>query len=380
MTDFGKWWNDPKKHVKRRDYWLPHLKGLRAKFEGVREPRYFTLCARSMIDVFMLVSEKILKLDPEGHSIPSVHFCEIDQEQFTEIQDMIAVENAGLFGALENVFLFKDDVFTGQYPTLESIEVALEDEHLQEDYEKVDKLLLKRSHLKIVETFPYDFMNLDFCDYYYPAPPDMLRINETISKVLDWQRRRGDDAAVKDGIEVGDFLLAVTCRHDDEGFPKEAQERLAALIKQNCDTSPDYKDRVNALKGGVDIAAWAKKDKQDFFLAGWPKDIAHSAKQHGWSTTILDYIFYDRVGDSGKTYVMACLIARFSRSKAKPEYLPAALHALDPAKRIKIKEVDLDSKDGQTLMVDLTNIVALRNEQARRKNVVELPDPNTKPE
>ena len=40
MTDFGKWWNDPKKHRKRRDHWLPHLKGLRKKLDGVRDPRY----------------------------------------------------------------------------------------------------------------------------------------------------------------------------------------------------------------------------------------------------------------------------------------------------------------------------------------------------
>src|ERR1700731_5409158 len=98
MPDFGKWWNDPKKHRKRRDHWLPHLKGLRKKFEGIRDPRYFTLCARSMIDVFMLVNEKILRLDPEGYSIPSVRFCESDEEQFPEIMDLIAVENAGALG------------------------------------------------------------------------------------------------------------------------------------------------------------------------------------------------------------------------------------------------------------------------------------------
>jgi hypothetical protein len=323
----------------------------------------------------MLVRAKVLRVDPEGYSIPSVRFCEVDEEQFVEIQDMIAVENAGVFGELEKVFLFKDDDFTGQFPTLDSIESALEDEHLLDDYSKIDKLLLKRSYMQVIETFPYDFMNLDFCDYYYPAPPDMLRINETIKRVLDWQRRRGDDDAVKDGVEVEDFLLAVTCRHDDAGFPKPAQERLAALIKQNCDTFSDYKARVEKLKGTVKIADWANKETQDFFLAGWPKDIAHSAKEFGWSTTILDYVFYDRTGDSGKTYLMACLIARFSRSKTKPEYLPAALHALDPENRIKIAEIDPASDVGKKLLLDLAEIVAIRNEQAQRKGVVELPDP-----
>jgi hypothetical protein len=374
MPDFGKWWNDPKKHRKRRDHWLPHLKGLRKKFEGVRDPRYFTLCARSMIDVFMLVSEKILRLDPEGYSIPSVRFCEMDQEQFTEIKDLIAVENAGFLGELEKVVLFEDDDFTAQCPTLTSITEKLEDEHIQDDYTKIDRLQLKRSHLQVMASFPYDFMNLDFCDYYYPDPPDMLRINETLRKVLDWQRRLGDDDRLPDGVRVEDFVLAVTCRHDGE-FPKAAEDRLAALIAENCKDWPDYNDRVAAIHGSAKISEWARKDKQDFFFAGWPKDIAYSAKELGWSMTILDYVYYSRTGDQGNTYVMACLVARFSRAKAKPEYLPAALHALERSNRILIDDVDPQSADGQSLLSNLVEIVNLRNEQARRKHVAELPDP-----
>ncbi len=374
MTDFGRWWNDPKKHCKRRDYWLPHLRGVREKLEGVREPRYFTLCARSMIDVFMLLHENILKLDQDGYSIPSVRFCEVDAEQYTEIKDLLAVENAGTLGELEKVVLFQDDDFTAQCPTLASIATKLEDEHLQDDYAKIDRLTLKRSHLNVMASFPYDFMNLDFCDYYYPDPPDMLRINETVKKVLEWQRRRGDDFNVPDGVEIGDFVLAVTCRHDGE-FPKAAEDRLSALIEDNCEASPPYKEQVIARRGGNKISDWAKKDQLDFFFAGWPKDIAHSAKDLGWSMTILDYVYYSRVGDSGKPYTMACLIARFSRARGKPVYLPAALRALDPKSRILIGEIDLESNYGKALLSNLAAIVELRNEQARRKQVVELPKP-----
>ena len=331
-----------------------------------------TLCARSMIDVFMLVSEKILKLDQEGYSIPSVRFCEVDEEQYTEIKDLLAVESAGILGKLEKVLLFQDNDFTAQCPTLDSIATRLEDENL--DYEQIDQLMLKRSNINVMKSFPYDFMNLDFCDYYYPDPPDMLRINETIKKVLDWQRRRGDDFYVAEGVEVDDFILAVTCRYDTL-FPQAAEDRLAALIAENCQIFPEYKARVVDIKGSTKISEWAKKDKQDFFFAGWPKDVAHSAKELGWSMTILDYVYYARTGDSGKPYIMACFVARFSRAKSRPEYLPAALHALEPSKRILIDEVDLQSDEGKKLMSDLATIVDLRNEQARRKQVVELPRP-----
>ena len=120
---------------------------------------------------------------------------------------------------------------------------------------------------------------------------------------------------------------------------------------------------------------WAKNDKQDFFFAGWPKDIAFSAKEFGWSMTILDYVYYMREGDSGMKYVMACLVARFHRANSRPEYLPAALHALEPGNRILIEEIDVNSEEGKALLANLGKVVGLRNEQARRKSVVELPSP-----
>ena len=67
--------------------------------------------------------------------------------------------------------MFQDDDFTSQFPTLESISVQLENENLQSEGEKVDRLQLKRNHFHVKASFPYDFINLDFCDYYYPKPP-----------------------------------------------------------------------------------------------------------------------------------------------------------------------------------------------------------------
>src|SRR6202021_1800649 len=207
MPEFDKWWNDLKKHWKRLQHWLPHWKALAMRIGDDRPIRYFTLCARSMIDVFMLVGEGLLKIDPENYSISRVQFCECDQEQFAEIREMIAREDAGFFGQLENVVLFKEDDFTAQFPTLESISLKLEDEGLE--LEKLDRLLLKRTHFNVRSSFPYDFINLDFCQYYYPHPPGMLRVNETVDRILDWQRRLSDDG---ENGNLQEFFLPSTCR------------------------------------------------------------------------------------------------------------------------------------------------------------------------
>jgi hypothetical protein len=282
-----------------------------------------------MIDVFMLVRESIIKLDLENYSIPSIQFCECDAEQFAEIKDLIAKEDAGVFGRLEEVVLFRDDDFTAECPTLASIAAELEDERLQEDYERIDRLQLERTHIATMASFPYDFINLDFCDYYYPEPPDMLRINETVKRVLDWQRRSSEDGQ---NVQVDEFVLAVTCRHDDN-VPKSAEDRLVALVKDNCATSDYYKEQLVKTRGTDEIQTWLGTNRRDFFFAGWPKDIGRCGKEYGWTMDILNYVYYERLGDHNNTYVIACLVARFKRSKTNPDYLKAALHALDAGNR-----------------------------------------------
>ena len=371
MSEFDKWWNDTKKHRKRLDHWLPHWRELAAGIGEERRVRYFTLCAKSMIDVFMLVKEGLLQIDPENYSIGSVQFCECHQEQFVEIKDLIAREDAGFLGQLEEVVLFKDDDFTAQFPTLESIAAKLEDESLQADYGKIDQLQLKRTFLNIKSSFPYDFVNLDFCEYYYPNPPGMLRINDTVERILDWQRRSSDDG---EDVQLSEFILAVTCRHDAE-FPLEAEARLLELIRTNCTAWPQYKEQIERICGVAGIEEWVENNKEGFFFAGWPKDIARAAREYGWAMKILDYVYYRRMGDEDNPYIITCLVARFSRTNQMPNYFPTALFALREENRKLIKDIDRDSPEGQQLLGHLAEIVAVRNEQAQRMQRPQLPDP-----
>jgi hypothetical protein len=238
---------------------------------------------------------------------------------------------------------------------------------------QVKQLKLKRTHLNIKASFPYDCINLDFCGYYYPPnfPPGMLRINETVEKILEWQFMPGGAASE---VTVDDFILTVTCRHGHE-FPPQATARLKNLIKNNCRNHATYKKAFEKSRNNTSVDAWARKSPEDFFLAGWPKDIASSARDRGWKTEILDYVIYRRKGYKNAPYAIACLVLKFSRVNRRPEYLPAALHALDLKNRIYIQEISRKSAEGQKLVRDLTEIVAIRNRQARAKSREELPDP-----
>lgn len=318
-----------------------------------------------MIDVFMLVKEGILFRDPENNAISSVKFCECELEHFAEIKELIAREDAGFFGRLEEVVLFSDDNFSGQFPNKDSISEALEDEGLSD--EQRDKLQLKRTFFDVQASFPYDYINLDFCDYYYPIP-DMLKINRTLERVFEWQSRTDDQTL------IDDFVIAVTCRHDNS-FPKQAHERLANLIQANCNSSSAYKNQILATRKVQNVADWIKADKEDLFFAGWPKDIASTAKQAGWSMTILEYLYYRRNDSDGTPYIITCLVARFTRPRPLPSYLPAAFYALDKTKRTLIEDVDRTTPEGIVVIDHLKEIVEIRNEQARRVHREELPAP-----
>ena len=297
----------------------------------------------------------------------------MESEQFTEIRDLISKEDTGFLGRLEDLVLFEEDDFTAQFPTLGSISHALEDERRQDDYIQIDRLQLKRDHFNLRSSFPYDYINLDFCQYYYPIPPGMLRINKTVERLLDWQKRPSEDG---DKIQLEDFVLAVTCRHDAD-FPEEAEARLTELIRENCTTSCEYKERLKDFRGGERIEDWVRQNKQDFFFAGWPKDIARTAMNSGWAMEILEYVYYQRTGDEQNPYIIACLIAKFWRDDLATSYVPTALFALSKENRKLIGDIDRNSRAGKEVIENLRGVVTIRNEQARRKLRPELPDPDS---
>ena len=282
---------------------------------------------------------------------------------------MIGREDAGFLGRLEDVALFADDDFTGQYPSIDDVSRKLEEEEAL-DVRDVARLKLKRTHLNVRASFPYDCVNLDFCQYYYSKPPGMTRINDTVRKILEWQTLPSSNSTVQN---LDEFLLTVTCRHDAQ-FPVEAETRLRNVIKENCARYDAYKGEIDLSRGGS-IDEWSKQNREDFFLAGWPKDIAASAKECGWSTEMLDYVFYRRENDEGESYAIICLVLKFLRSGQRPDYLPAALRALDKEGRILIDEIERNSQEGKRLLDDLSKIVATRNQQAKLKRLQELPEP-----
>jgi hypothetical protein len=319
-----------------------------------------------MVDVFMFVREGLLEYSAEERIVRNVRFCEMNEELFPEIKELIGLEDAGFPGRLEDLVLFKDNALTVNYRTVEEVSAALEDEGLPR--EARDELITKRRHLELRTSFPYDVINLDFCGYYY-EPPDILRISNTVERFLEWQRD-----AVSAGKSVEQFTVFVTCRHDDK-FPPVATDHLKIVAKANCTEHEPYRTYFERTRGIGDVDRWAEGHNEDFFLSVWPKEIARVAQRCGWEMEITGYPYYDRVSDSGYPYKIACLVARFRNVQAKDNYLRVALQALDAKGRQQIPEIRGDSSEGRELLADLVEIVTLRNGHAaaRDRPIIQMP-------
>lgn len=370
---FNKWWPCLKKHSKRVNYLLPHAKYLKSKLNSSRAFRYFTLCAPTMIDVFMLTKEEILDYDSDRRAIDKVVFCESDKESVPMMKELLGREDSGFEGNLEDLVLFEENLLTQTLPDVRAIlnYMMQKGESLGEQGDLLQK---KINHLELQESFPFDFINLDFCDHYYPEPPDIMKVNKTIEKMLEWQRRsRVGKSSNKPTLKVDEFMMAITCRHDTK-LPAAAQERLLNVIRSNCAEFPDYKERLQASRAG-EIEAWAEGSNLDFFLASWPKEIAHLAEQKQWNMEIAEYVHYSRVGDSGKPYEMICLVCIFKKTEFSTTYFDVSMKALDEEQRVTIGTVDREGGSGKLLLDDLKDVVVLRNSHAEHASREELPLP-----
>lgn len=366
--NFDKWWKCLKKHKKRSKHWLPIARELRER--NGRPIRYFTLCARTMIDVFMFAKENILDHDESFRSISDVVFCEYEPQDHAEIQSMLGIPGSGFPHRLEDLMLFKDDAYTSGFQDLRKILEELEDQGLSATNRR--RLMLKQGQIEFGEKFPFDFLNLDFCEYYYD-PPKILAINDTVERIFKLQLGDGKDGN-GNRISIDQFVLSVTCKFD-QNIPQKAFTRLEELVRQNQKDHLTYRQAIQASRPTADPKRWRASDGYDFFLSAWPKDLMRAAAANGWQVRVAGFLQYDRVSDSGNPYKMVCLVAELVRKGGRQSYLTECLRILDPANRIHIPKIPRRSVQGRQLLSNLRAIVKVRNQRARSVGRQELPNP-----
>ena len=325
-----------------------------------------------MIDVYMLVKESVLKVDETERRILGVAFCELEKEVFPEMIELIGVEESGFRAKLEDLALFSDIPETQTLDTMAALEGFLEEKGEGLSPELQEAVENKRRHLLFQSLFPFDFLNLDFCDRYYGSPPDVMKINLTIDKLLDWQRRPGKKGNGQ-SFSVSRFVTAITCRVDGTLAP-ETSRRLKDIVQENAHEYDEYQAALRE-RDIDDLAGWSANAPLDFFMSAWPKEIARLALTKQWDIKVHNHAFYERVSDKGEAYHMVCLVVEFTQAPICSTYLSAATQSLDQDARTEIHRIEPTGAEGQRLLADLRQIVNLRNAQAKRFGREELPEP-----
>jgi hypothetical protein len=139
------------KHYARYNGWLPASVEYK-RLLGRRPLKYFTLCAREAIDIFMLELEGVLSRDQNGNLL-NVVICEFDQRAALDIFRLVRppLREAILVGKLEEILLFQD--------TAETRELSPD-----EDYKDMGLralMRIKRQSEQVKNHFPFDVINLD---------------------------------------------------------------------------------------------------------------------------------------------------------------------------------------------------------------------------
>src|SRR4051794_5685069 len=107
---------DVVKHFVRHEGWLAAVKErkklVKAAIDAGKRKRglsYFTFCASSAIDVFMLERVNILRRDPKTQRLKGVYFCEDTPTEFLKIANLIGSSDSGFMEKFEDFVLFEDD-------------------------------------------------------------------------------------------------------------------------------------------------------------------------------------------------------------------------------------------------------------------------------
>ncbi len=294
------------KHYVRLNGWLPSCR--RRKTKVKRRPfRYFTFCAASAVDVFMLERDGILKRTQEG-LLEATYFCEQDAEQFEEIVNLIGTRGQGLLGKFEEIVLFKETSETNGRTYLDPGPDKITDILRRQ-------LQLKDKHQQLVAAFPFDVINLDATGTLFPPRQGPVSdLINSIFTILKWQAEK----LLPSGNVVNEFTLLLTVQVDESAGNVGAIDQLCELVQHNLDQRPEFLSRWIEEFAEVTPGNLAQQDFVRFFTIALPKLLIEHGLSLAWDVTSDGRLLYQRTRGQN-TYTMMCEVLTFMRLSSPPK-------------------------------------------------------------
>lgn len=277
------------KHCARYYGWLPASTNYKKQL-GRRPLKYFTLCAKQAIDIFMLELEGVLSRDQSGR-LSNVIICEKEGRVAKEILNLVRPpqEEAILVGELEKILLFQDTAEIRQLPP-----------HEDPKDPKLRKLLhYKRLSERIKRYFPFDIINLDpYGNFLNPDLAENKRC-QSFERILELQE------------PASTFLLFITTPIFD--IHPDSEARMRNNIESNVTAHPEIR---TALLSSVGAIAYDDIDQNKRTALGFAKSVVIPvARSKGWECEHQGIYVYE----SPSRNRILNLVIRFSKPRTAPD-------------------------------------------------------------
>lgn len=277
------------KHCVRYYGWLPACKALKELIE--RESiKYFTLCAKQAIDVFMLELEGILLRD-QNRKLPNVIICEKERRDAVEIFNLVRppLKEAIIVGELERILTFQDTEETRERSTDE-------DDRSRRIREQ---LRIKALFGRLKGYFPFDIINFDPHGNLFNPARENNRLYHSFNKIFELQ----------EGIDT--FLLFVTTPISD--IHQDTESRLKSEFESNVSLHANI---CAALQSSLGTIAYNEIEENKRIAIGFAKSVVISAaRTKGWDHKHQGIFVYKSLSKRK----MISSVIQFSKAHTSPD-------------------------------------------------------------
>jgi len=253
------------KHCVRYYGWLPASKTLKELIKK-KSIKFFTLCGKQALDIFMLELEGIILRD-QKRNLPNVIICEKDEGAAAEILTLVRppLKEAMLIGKLEEILTFQD--------TEETSGLSPDEDVKDRKKRKISrtKALSKRAK----EYFPFDIINFDtYKNLLYPHKNNKLK--QTLNIIFELQKK------------TNTFLLFITTPiyhiHPD------TESCIRNDFESNVST---YSDIRSALQSSFDTTVYDEIAEIKRIALGFAKSVVISVAKKDWNHKHRGIFVYD---------------------------------------------------------------------------------------
>jgi hypothetical protein len=277
------------KHFARYHGWLPASLECKKLF-GRKPIKYFTLCAREAIDVFMLESVGVLERNRTGH-LPNVIICECKEKAALDILKLVRppLKEAMLVGEIEKILLYQD--------TPETRRLSPDEDYRDARLRRI--MMYKRLFQRITQLFPFDIINFDPYGNFLDPDLNENRLCQSFEKILEFQKA------------TDKFLLFITTPIDriHPAFMKRLEENVKLNIAR-------YSTVRDALQESIGAKVYNEIDEKKAKSLGFAKAvIIATARNNGWECKHQGIYVYE----SPKGRIMMSSIVWFYKAPSEPD-------------------------------------------------------------